>query len=161
MAYTLLLEIDDIRRFASVRHVHSYCRVVPGSMTPAARPDTNAPGTAIATSRSRSIMPLFERCSTSPRFGPFTRAGCAGRGNPSRALVAKELAQIFYNVLAKGEPFHGRFASITLTQTKQPQRPRRANPPAKLLLSEAPPLDWGARRAIDREHLSRKACRTV
>ena len=31
VGYTLLLEIDDIARFPSVRHFHSYCRLVPGS----------------------------------------------------------------------------------------------------------------------------------
>jgi transposase len=31
VACTLLLEIDDIRRFPTVRHFHSYCRLVPGS----------------------------------------------------------------------------------------------------------------------------------
>jgi transposase len=29
VAYTVLLEIDDIARFPTVRHFHSYCRLVP------------------------------------------------------------------------------------------------------------------------------------
>ena len=31
VAYTLLLDIDDIARFPTVRHFHSCCRLVPGS----------------------------------------------------------------------------------------------------------------------------------
>ncbi|MGQ0642452.1 MAG: transposase [Gemmatimonadaceae bacterium] len=31
VAYTLLLEIDDIHRLPSVRYFHSYCRLVPGA----------------------------------------------------------------------------------------------------------------------------------
>ena len=31
VAYTLLLEIDDITRFPTVRQFHSYCRLVPGA----------------------------------------------------------------------------------------------------------------------------------
>jgi transposase len=31
IAYTLVLEIDDMRRFPTVRHFHSYCRLVPGA----------------------------------------------------------------------------------------------------------------------------------
>ena len=36
VAYTLLLEIDDITRFPTVRQFHSYCRLVPGSADSAA-----------------------------------------------------------------------------------------------------------------------------
>ncbi|MGH8515217.1 MAG: IS110 family transposase, partial [Gammaproteobacteria bacterium] len=31
LAYTFVLEIDDIRRFPTARHFHSYCRLVPGA----------------------------------------------------------------------------------------------------------------------------------
>src|SRR5215207_6632565 len=30
-AYTLVLEIDDVQRFPTVRHFHSYCRLEPGA----------------------------------------------------------------------------------------------------------------------------------
>src|SRR5919202_516436 len=31
VAYTLVLEVDDIARFPTARHFHSYCRLVPGA----------------------------------------------------------------------------------------------------------------------------------
>ncbi len=50
VAYTLLLEIDDIARFPTVRHFHSYCRLVPGSQdSGAAKRATSARAMAIGT----------------------------------------------------------------------------------------------------------------
>jgi transposase len=131
VAYTLLLEIDDIGRFPSVRHFHSYCRLVPGS-------DNSGGKTKHKRSRdgNRYLKIAFHHAAIRalqyfPEIRTVYQAWVRRKGKPiARALVAKELAQIVYAVLTIGEAYNGRLASITLTQTKQTAWPRRANPPA-------------------------------
>jgi transposase len=131
VAYTLLLEIDDIRRFPSVRHFHSYCRLVPGSHDSGGKTRHKR-----SKDGNRYLKMAFHHAAIRAlQYFPEIKAVYQGwvrrKGKPiARALVAKELAQIAYAVLTKGEAFNGRFASITLTQTKQTAWPRRANPPA-------------------------------
>lgn len=48
-AFFIFLEIDDITRFPSAKHFLSYARLVPGSSTPEARPNTSGARTAIGT----------------------------------------------------------------------------------------------------------------
>ena len=131
VAYTVLLEIDDIRRFPSVRHFHSYCRLVPGS---------NDSGGKTRHKRSRDgnrylKLAFHHAAIRAVQYFPEIRAVAQRwqrrKGKHiARALVAKELAQIVYAVLTKEVPYNGRFADITLTQTKKTAWPRRANPPA-------------------------------
>ncbi|CAN5192760.1 hypothetical protein BH23GEM2_BH23GEM2_23290 [soil metagenome] len=53
------------------------------------------------------------------------------KGEPiARALIAKELASIVYQVLLRQEAFNGRFRGIVLSRTKTRQWPRLASPPA-------------------------------
>ena len=55
VAYTLLLEIDDIARFPTVRHFHSYCRLVPGSHDSGGK-TRRPPGRRSATIRTASAL---------------------------------------------------------------------------------------------------------
>jgi len=131
VAYTLLLEIDDIRRFPTVRRFHSYCRLVPGA---------NDSGGARRHRRSRDgnrylkiafhhaavrAIQYFEEIRTEYRR-LLRRKGKA----IARALVAKELATIVYAVLTKEQAFNGQFRGHVLSRTKDRQWPRLANPPA-------------------------------
>ena len=162
VAYTLLLEIDDIQRFPTVRRFHSYCRLVPGA---------NDSGGARRHQRSRDgnrylkvafhhgairAIQYFDEIAVEYRR-LLRRKGKA----IARALIAKELASIVYAVLTKQEAFNGRFRGHVLRRTKDRQWPRLANPPASLAPPSVRILDWGARRLVDREHLSLRAPRSV
>jgi transposase len=89
VAYTLVLEIDDIRRFPTVRHFHSYSRLVPGADNSAgkSRHKRSKEGNrylklAFHHAAVRAIQYFPE---TSPRFARSTAGSCAGRASRSRA----------------------------------------------------------------------------
>lgn len=130
-AYTLLLEIDDIHRFPSVRHFHSYCRLVPGSQDSGGKTRHKR-----SKDGNRYLKIAFHHAAIRavqyfPEIRTVYQDWARRKGTPiARALVAKELAQIVFFVLTKEAPYNDRFASITLTQRKLLTWPRRANPPA-------------------------------
>lgn len=131
VAYTLLLEIDDIHRFPSVRHFHSYCRLVPGSHDSGGK-------TRHKRSRdgNRYLKLAFHHAAIRavqyfPEVKQHYQRWQRRKGKHiARALIAKELATIVYAILSKNEPFNKRFRGQTLTTTKRCTWPRLANPPA-------------------------------
>jgi transposase len=126
-----VLEIDDIRRFPTARHFHSYCRLVPGA-------DNSGGKTRHKRSRdgNRYLKLAFHHAAVRAiQYVPEIKAEYQRwrrrKGKKiARALVAKELATIVYAVLTKGEPFNGTFRGHVLARTKQRQWPRLASPPA-------------------------------
>lgn len=131
VAYTLLLEIDDIHRFPSVRHFHSYCRLVPGAQDSGGK-------TRHKPSRdgNRYLKIAFHHAAVrAAQYFPEIRAEyqrlVRRKGKPiARARIAKELATIVYAMLSKEEAFNGKFAGHVLTRSKRPTWPRLASPPA-------------------------------
>ena len=131
VAYTLLLEIDDIGRFPTVRHVHSYCRLVPGSANSGGKTrhkrsrDGNRYLTMAFHFAAVRAIQYFPEIRT--EFQRLERR----KGKPiARALIAKELATIVFAMLTKEEAFNGKFCGLVLTRTKRATWPRRASPPA-------------------------------
>jgi len=131
IAYTLVLEIDDVHRFPTARHFHSYCRLVPGA-------DNSAGKTRHKRSRdgNRYLKLAFHHAAVRAiQYVPEIKQEYQrwrrrkGKGI-ARALVAKELATIVYAVLKKEEAFNGTFKGHVLTTTKRSQWPRLASPPA-------------------------------
>ena len=99
-AYTLVLEIDDVQRFPTVRHFHSYCRLVPGA-------DNSAGKTRHKRSRdgNRYLKLVFHTAAIRaaqyhPEIRQEYRRLARRKGKiVARALIAKELASIVYWVL--------------------------------------------------------------
>ncbi len=131
VAYTLLLEIEDIARFPTVRHFHSYCRLVPGS------PDSGGK-TRHKRSRdgNRYLKIAFHHAAIRAiQYVPEVKAEFQRwqrrKGKPiARALIAKELATIVYAMLSKGEPCNKQFHGHPVVTPKRCTWPRLANPPA-------------------------------
>jgi transposase len=131
VAYTLLLEIDDIRRFPTVRHFHSYCRLVPGA-------DDSAATRKHKRSRdgNRYLKLAFHHAAVraaqyNPEIQAEYRRLIRRKGKTiARALIAKELGSIVYHVLSRQEAFNGRFRGLQLTHLKPRRWPRLASPPA-------------------------------
>jgi transposase len=131
IAYTLVLEIDDIHRFPTARHFHSYCRLVPGADNSGGKPHHKR-----SRDGNRYLKLAFHHAAVRaiqyvPEIKQEYQRWRRRKGNAiARTLVAKELATIVYAVLSKGEPYNGTFHGHVLTKTKRQQCPRRANPPA-------------------------------
>ena len=131
VAYTLLLEIDDIGRFPTVRQFHSYCRLVPGAHDSAAtrRHKRSRDG-------NRYLKVAFHHAAVrAVQYFPevraeFQRLVRRKGATIARALIAKELGSIVYHVLTRQEAFNGRFRGLRLTRKQTRQWPRLASPPA-------------------------------
>lgn len=127
-AYALVLEIDTIQRFPTVRHFHSYCRLVPGA-------DNSAGKVRHKRSRdgNRYLKQVFHTAAIrAAQYHPAIRQDyrrLARRKGKivARALIAKELASIVYWVLRKQEAFNGKFRGHVLTP-KPAVWPRLASP---------------------------------
>ena len=139
-AYALVLEIDDVQRFPTVRHFHSYCRLVPGA-------DNSAGKTRHKRSRdgNRYLKLVFHTAAIRaaqyhPEIRQEYRRLARRKGKiVARALIAKELASIVYWVLRKQEAFNGRFRGHVLTP-KPAVWPRLASPNG---LTDAPRASHG------------------
>jgi transposase len=131
VAFTILLEIDDIARFPTVKDFVSYCRLVPAAKNSGGkvRQQRSKDGNKYlklafhhAAVRAIQYFPEIQRFYISTaRRKPAALA---------RALVAKELARAVYFVLQRQEAFNGTFKGKPLSRTKTPKWPRLANPPA-------------------------------
>jgi transposase len=131
VAYTLVLEIDDITRFPSVRHFHSYCRLVPGAEDSAATRKHKR-----SRDGNRYLKLAFHHAAVraaqyNPEIQTEYRRLIRRKGKAiARALMAKELGSIVYHVLSRQEAFNGRFRGLQLTRLKPRRWPRLASPPA-------------------------------
>ncbi len=131
VAYTLLLEIDDIHRFPTAKQFHSYCRLVPGSHDSGGKTHHKR-----SRDGNRYLKLAFHHAAIrAVQYFPEIRTEFdrlnRRKGKPiARALIAKELATIVYAMLTKEEAFNGTFAGHVLTRTKRCTWPRLANPPA-------------------------------
>ena len=127
-AYALVLEIDDVQRFPTVRHFHSYCRLVPGA-------DNSAGKVRHKRSRdgNRYLKLVFHTAAIRaaqyhPEIRQEYRRLARRKGKiVARALIAKDLASIVYWVLRKQEAFNGTFRGHVLTP-KPAVWPRLASP---------------------------------
>lgn len=131
VAATLVLEIDDIARFPSVRHFHSYCRLVPGA-------DNSGGKTRHKRSKdgNRYLKLAFHHAAIkavryAPEIAAVHRRWVRRKGKRiARALVAKELATIVYAILTKQEAYNGRFKGQSVASRKTQRWPRLTNPPS-------------------------------
>ena len=129
VAYTIVLEVDDIQRFPTVRHFHSYCRLVPGAANSGGR-------TRHRRSRdgNRYLKLAFHHAAIrAVQYFPEVKAEyqrwMRRKGKSiARALVAKELATIAYAMLTKDAPFNNTFHGHIVTTEKQARWPREDHP---------------------------------
>lgn len=130
VAFTILLEIDDIRRFATVKDFVSYCRLVPAAKNSGGKQRQQR-----SKDGNRYLKLAFHHAAVRaiqyfPEIQRFYR-GLARRKprGVARAIVAKELARTVYVILSRNEPFNGTFKGKPLSRTKTPKWPRLVNPP--------------------------------
>ena len=128
-AFTLVLEIDGIQRFPSDRQFFSYCRLVPGAANSGGRERHRS-----SKDGNKYLKLMFSTAAVRAlQYNPEIRewyARKARRKNRhiARALVAKELARIVYQVLTRDEDFNHRFKGVPLQRRKKQDWPRRSSP---------------------------------
>jgi transposase len=129
LAFTIYLEIDDIRRFPTVKHFWSYCRLVPGAADSGGKHRHRA-----SRDGNRYLKLAFSHAAIrAVQYFPEVRQWFQRwkRKKPirvARTLIAKELAQAVYVVLTEGVDFNQQFKGTPLTKRKQASWPRQASP---------------------------------
>lgn len=130
VAFTLVLEVDDIHRFPSVKDFVSYCRRVPGAGNSGGKSRhkrTKDGNRYLTIAFSHAAVRAIQYC---PEMRAFYQRLARRKPRPvARALVAKELARIVYVVLTREEPCNHTFKGQSLSTTKATQWPRLASPP--------------------------------
>lgn len=130
-AFSIHLEIDDISRFATVKHFLSYARLVPGSSNSGGK-TRHKP----SKDGNRYLKVAFTHAAVRaiqyyPEIKSFYQKQCRRKPKPiARGIVAKELGKLVYFVLSKGEAYDGTFKGQPLSRSKQPEWPRRRSPDA-------------------------------
>ena len=131
VAFTLLLEIDDIGRFPTVKDFVSYCRLVPAAKNSGGKQRQQR-----SKDGNRYLKLAFHHAAVRaiqyfPEIKQFYHR--LARRKPkavARAIVAKELARTVYVLLTRQVAFNGTFKGVPLSRRKTAQWPRLANPPA-------------------------------
>ena len=118
LALTILLEIDDISRFASVKQFYSYCRLVPGC-------ENSGGKTKDKKSRegNRYLKLAFSHATINASYRRTLKRKCKPI---ARAIIAKELARIVFEVLRCAEPYDQTFKGRALSRPKSQDWPRLA-----------------------------------
>ncbi len=128
-AFTIVLEVDNINRFADVKNFFSYCRLVPSARNSAGKTkqrsskDGNKYLKGVftdATIHAIQYYPVIRK-----HFNSLLR-----KKNKfiSRTIIAKEIARIVYYVLKDKSNFNNSFKGKELKHTKSLQWPRITSP---------------------------------
>lgn len=129
VAFTIVLEVDDIKRFASAKDFVSYCRLVPGAGNSGGKlrhKRTKDGNRYLKIAFSHAAVRAIQYC---PEIRAFYQRLARRKPRPvARALVAKELARIVYVVLTRQESFNHTFKGKPLSSKKATQWPRLASP---------------------------------
>jgi len=128
-AFTIMLEIDDISRFADVKNFYSYCRLVPSARNSGGKSKQRS-----SKDGSKYLKVAFSDAAIhAVQYYPIIRKyhnSLTRKKNKqiAKTIIAKELASIVYYVLKYKANFNNTFKGKELDHTKSLQWPRVASP---------------------------------
>ena len=130
-AFTILLEIDDINRFADVKNFFSYCRLVPSARNSGGRSKQRS-----SKDGNKYLKVAFSDAAThAVQYYPVIRKynnSLIRKKNKhvAKTIIAKEIASTVYFVLKNKSDFNNKFKGQLLEHTKSLQWPRVVSPNA-------------------------------
>jgi transposase len=128
-AFTILLEVDDISRFATVKNFFSYCR-----LTPSARNSGGKSKQRSSKDGNKYLKITFcDAAIHAVQYYPVIRKyhnSLLRKKNKqiAKTILAKEIAEIVYHVLKYKIPFNNKFKGQQLEHKKSLQWPRVVSP---------------------------------
>jgi len=128
-AFTIMLEIDDINRFADVKNFYSYCRLVPSARNSGGKSKQRS-----SKDGSKYLKVAFSDAAIhAVHYYPIIRKyhnSLTRKKNKqiAKTIIAKELASIVYYVLKYKTNFNNTFKGKELDHTKSLQWPRVVSP---------------------------------
>jgi len=130
-AFTLLLEIDVINRFADVKHFFSYCRLAPSARNSGGKSKQRS-----SKDGNRYLKMAFSDAAIhAVQHYPEIRSLSQSIGRKknkfiAKTIIAKEIASIVFYVLKHQTTFNNMFMGKALLQQKSLQWPRIVSPVA-------------------------------
>ena len=128
-AFTILLEIDDINRFADVKHFFSYCRLVPSARNSGGKSKQRSSKDGNKYLKMAFSDAAIHAVQHFPEIRSISQSLSRKKNKfIAKTMIAKEIAAIVFYVLKHKTPFNNVFLARELSQTKSLQWPRVANP---------------------------------
>lgn len=130
-AFTILLEVDDIKRFPDVKNFFSYCR-----LTPSARNSAGKSKQRSSKDGNKYLKVAFMDAAThAVQYYPVIRKYFNSRKRKknkqiAKTIIAKEIARIVYYTLKYKTNFNNKFKGTELQHKKSLQWPRITSPNA-------------------------------
>jgi transposase len=128
-AFNILLEVDDINRFADVKNFYSYCRLAPSARNSAGKSKQRS-----SKDGNKYLKVVFSDAAIhAVQYYPVIRKyynSLLRKKNKqiTKTIIAKEIAKVVYHVLRKQENFNNKFKGKDLEHIKSNQWPRVINP---------------------------------
>ena len=128
-AFTILLEVDDINRFADVKNFFSYCRLVPSARNSGGKSKQRS-----SKDGNKYLKVAFSDAAVhAVQHYPVIKKlhnSLLRKKNKlvAKAIISKEIASIVYHVLKNRTDFNNTFRGKQLEHIKSLQWPRVVNP---------------------------------
>jgi transposase len=128
-AFNIVLEVDDINRFNDVKNFYSYCR-----LTPSARNSAGKAKQRSSKDGNKYLKVVFSDAAVHaiqhyPVIRRYNNSLMRKKNKQiAKTIIAKEIANIVYQVLNKKENFNNKFKGRDLEHTKSLQWPRVVSP---------------------------------
>jgi len=130
-AFTILLEVDDISRFADVKNFFSYCRLVPSARNSGGKSKQRS-----SKDGNKYLKVAFSDAAVhAVHYYPVIRKYHNSllrkkNKNIAKTIIAKEIAEIVYHVLNNKTDFNNKFKGVELQHKKSLQWLRVVSPDA-------------------------------
>ncbi len=127
-AFTILLEVDDINRFADVKNFFSYCRLVPSARNSGGKSKQRS-----SKDGNKYLKVAFSDAAVhAVQYYPVIRKyhnSLLRKENKqvAKTIIAKEIAEIVHHVLKNKSDFNNKFRGQSI-EPKSLQWPRVVNP---------------------------------
>lgn len=128
-AFTILLEADDINRFADVKNFFSYCRLVPSARNSAGKSKQRS-----SKDGNRYLKIVFTDAATHAvqyysEIRKYHNSLLRKKNKQiAKTIIAKEIAEIVFYILKNKTNFNNKFKGVELQHKKSLQWPRVVSP---------------------------------
>jgi len=128
-AFTILLEIDDIKRFPDVKNFFSYCRLVPSARNSGGKSKQRSSKDGNKYLKIAFCDATIHAVQYYPVIRKYQNALLRKKNKQvAKTIIAKEIAEIVFYILKNKTNFNNKFKGVELQHKKSLQWPRVVNP---------------------------------
>jgi len=128
-AFTILLEIDDIKRFPDVKNFFSYCRLVPSARNSGGKSKQRSSKDGNKYLKIAFCDATIHAVQYYPVIRKYHNALLRKKNKQvAKTIIAKEIAEIVFYILKNKTNFNNKFKGVELQHKKSLQWPRVVNP---------------------------------